>query len=88
MPNDRLPKHAYGMLYGLDQNCKNTWASDIKYVLNRTGFGYVWISQTIGNVKLFLNDLKQRVIDIEKQNCYSSVTDNKKCMYIVYSKQN
>ena len=88
MPNDRLPKDAYDMLYGLDQYGKNTWASEIKYVLNRTGFSYVWISQTIGNVKLFLSELKQRIIDIEKQKWYSSVTDNKYCMYIVYSKQN
>ena len=65
------------MMYGLDQYGKNTWVSEIKYVLNRTGFGYVWISQTIGNVKLFLSEFRQRVIDIEKQKWYSSVTDNK-----------
>ena len=78
IPNDRLPKHAYDMLYGLDQYGKNTWASEIKYVLNRTGFGYVWISQTIGDVKFDLNEFKQRLIDIEKQKWYSSVNDNEK----------
>ena len=71
MPNSRLPKHSYDMLYVLDQNGKNTWVSEVKYVLHRTGFGYVWIAQTVGNVRLFLSEFKQRVIDIEKQNWFS-----------------
>ena len=60
--------YGYDMLYGSYQYGKNPWASKIKYVLNRTVFGYVWISQnSIGNVKSPLNEFKQTVIDVEKQ---------------------
>ena len=51
MENHRYPKQAYLMLKRLDEGGKTTWASQIKSILFRFGFGYVWISQDVGNSK-------------------------------------
>ena len=68
MPDDRLPKKAYVMLYNLDARGKVTWATNVRNCLFRYGFGYVWMEQGVGHESEFLRLFKQRMIDCRWQN--------------------
>ena len=43
----------------LDDVGKHTWASEIKLLLYRYGFGHVWVSQSVGNIDVFLSVFKE-----------------------------
>ena len=68
MHEDRLPKKAYNMLLYLDNCGYNTWASEIRYLLFSHGFGYVWLSQTIGDIVSFLKLFKECSVNMFYQN--------------------
>ena len=72
----RYPKCCYDILYQLDIHVagRHTWATDVKNMLYRFGFGIVWLSQGAGNVELFLCMFKQRVSDISRQEWTSNIT--------------
>jgi hypothetical protein len=73
MENDRLPKQAYVMLVRLDDLGKTCWATGVREILSQCGFYCVWINQGVGNVKVFLSRLKQRLIDTFMQEWESTV---------------
>ena len=50
-----------------------TWVSGVKQLLESTGFGYIWQQQYVLNEKLFLNSLRQRLLDIYRQNWWANV---------------
>ena len=56
------------MLKRHDEIGRTNWVTSVKNILYRYGFGFVWISQEIGNVELFLMSFKQRLIDCNTQN--------------------
>lgn len=74
MPHHRLNYKCYIMLYELDNMGKVTWASHIKNVLFKYGFGIVWISQDIGSISAFLSIFSQRVRDIDMQDWFSELS--------------
>ena len=78
MPDDRLPKKAYLMLYNLDSRGKMTWATQIKSCLYNYGFGFVWMEQGVGRVNQFLHVLKQRMIDCRWQDWHDHVHDSER----------
>ena len=39
-----------------------------KNLLYTYGFGYAWLSQDVGDIKIFLYNFKQRVTDIKSQD--------------------
>ncbi|XP_013402351.1 cell surface hyaluronidase-like [Lingula anatina] len=45
MNEDRYPAHVYDVLFKLDSSGRHTWATDVKMLLYRYGFGYVWEAQ-------------------------------------------
>ena len=49
MDEHRYPKACYNMLKRLDDAGRITWATYIKKLLFRYGFGVVWIEQQVGN---------------------------------------
>ena len=59
MPEYRLPKNFYKMLIGLVDIERNNWASSVKHLLYLYGFGYVWLSQTVGSTEIFLSILNR-----------------------------
>ena len=61
------------MLYNLDCAGRTTWATNIKQLLFKYGFGFVWISQNIGDINIFLTTFKQRLIDCSKQDWYGKI---------------
>ena len=48
MVERRLPKEA--LLRYLEEKRKKTWATNVRLCLVQNGFGYVWFSQTVGNI--------------------------------------
>ena len=73
MENHRLPRKAYNVLYRLDNNGKETWATNIRLCLSQNGFGYAWMNQGVGNANTFLKTLKERLIDCKWQNVHDHV---------------
>ena len=54
MTDDRYPRNCYIMLKRHDGIGRTYWVTYVKNILYRYGFGFVWISQELGNVELFL----------------------------------
>ena len=81
MDNNRLPKATYNMLYMMDQNGKINWVTNVKNILYKYGFGYVFISQNIGNCDIFINSFKTRLMDCSVQEWSTGVNNNSKLNY-------
>jgi hypothetical protein len=67
MPNERMPKQNYKSLCLKDEIGKHNWVTDIRNILNQTGFGFVWLQQGVGNLCVFLKMFKERLLDMYKQ---------------------
>jgi len=78
MPNDRYPKKCYTMLFNLDQRGLSNWTTRIKHLLQNAGFGVVWQTQGVGDVKLFLDIFATRIRDISFQTWYSDMRSRSK----------
>ena len=76
MPEHRLPKIAYNMLFHLDTIGKITWASRIRTILSSHGFGYIWLYQSVGNITIFLNDFRKVAIDMFYQGWQSNLENS------------
>ena len=50
IPDHIYPKVCYSMLKVLNERCRITWASHIRYLLEKNGFSFGWISQGVGYV--------------------------------------
>ena len=74
----RLRTSMYNNLKRLDDNGRHTWATEIRYLLYRYGFGHVWLNQGVEDIPLFLELFKQRLLDTSLQNWHSDVMDNRK----------
>ena len=84
----RLRNSLYYVLKNLDDVGKQTWASEIKGLLYRNGFGHVWVNQGVGDVEHFLALYKQRLVDISTQEWHSDITENRKLdTYILYKSE-
>ena len=80
MPATRLActKKCYLMSKNQRENGRNNWCTNVENLLSQYGFQYVWISQDVGNEKIFINLFKQRIHDCFRQEWHDSVTSNKK----------
>ena len=63
MDSGRIPKQAYWMLLNSRTSVKSNWAKSVEDLLNRLGFGYVWMNGGVENDKHFINQIKQRLRD-------------------------
>ena len=78
MSSVRFPNKCYKMLKNLDENGRKTWASKVKELLFRNGFGYVWIVEDVGDQALFMKTFKQRLIDCCKKNWCTAIAESGK----------
>ena len=60
IPDHRYPKVFYSVLKVLNES-RITWASHIRCLLKRYGFGFVWISQGVGDVDIFMEIFKTKL---------------------------
>jgi len=54
------------MLRRLDKSGRTTCATRIKHLLFRFGFGFVWITNEVGDSVLFMKIFTQRLFDCAK----------------------
>ena len=66
MSPQRLPYKAYKKLLYLHERNRRTWASSVRYVLYRYGFGGVWENQGVGDEKNCLKEFKDRLLTLYK----------------------
>jgi hypothetical protein len=78
MPDSRLPRKAYLMLYRLDEGKKNNWVSKIRMFLFLNGFGFVWLNQGVGDCNAFISVLRERMIDCRWQNWQSHIRESER----------
>ena len=64
------------MLVNLDMAGKHCWVTQIRSILCETGFHFVWLQQSVGNVRMFLNAFKQRLIDMFIQEWNGSLRES------------
>ncbi len=79
MPDHRYPKNCYLMLKQLDDAGRVTWAIHIKQLLFRYGFGYIWLSQDVGDIEVFVCTFKTRISDCMRQNWNTNIWDSTRC---------
>ena len=58
MNTKSLPYKSYKMLRNLDENGRITWASKVREMLFKYGFGYVWHTENVGDINLFMKIFK------------------------------
>ena len=70
-----LVKACYEMMYDLSKNGRINWASKVKNLLYRYGFGIVWEHQYVYDTNRFLKDFRTRLHDCYYQNWNSIVEE-------------
>ena len=86
MPNSRYPKQCYVMLKRQDESGRTNWASKVKELLFKYGFGFAWVSQEIENVPNFINIFRQRLIDNCSQEWHDSINTSSRYHHYKYFK--
>ena len=79
MQVNRYPKNCYKMLKSLDEAGRSNWASHVRNLLFMYGFSYVWLSQDIGDISMFIAQFKLRLIDCCSQKWHSDITGSTRC---------
>lgn len=86
MPDHRYPKQCYNMLRSLSDSGKINWASKVRSLLYKYGFGYVWEANTVGDGLHFVNIFRQRIKDCFEQQWHSDIEDSPKALHYKYFK--
>lgn len=85
LPEESLLRSCYNLLYQQCQLGKRNWASDIKSMLYRYGYGFVWEEQNVENAVVFIKDFSQRVKDCELQLWSTSIHEMSKLrLYVAF----
>ena len=85
MQSNRYPKACYGMLYNLDQHGKTTWATRVKQMLDKFGFRYVWAQQGVGDIDVFIEVFKTRLLFFYERKWYDATRNfSKLAVYTTY----
>lgn len=86
MDQNRYPRNCYLMLKSHTDIGRINWTSNVRNLLYRFGFGFVWLSQEVGDVAAFLKVFRQRVIDCSIQDWHEQVTSSAKCEHYKHFK--
>ena len=78
MPDSLFVKKYYIMQKLLDDFGHVNWVTNVKQLLYRHGFGYIWINQDVQNGNAFLNILVQRLRDHSAQTWSSDIEQSSK----------
>ena len=74
------------MILNLDECNRITWARHVKNLLFRYGFGFVWISQDVGDEDYFMFIFKQRLLDNALQEWHTDLNDSRKALHYKHFK--
>ena len=78
MPQSRFVKSCYDMMLNDDVNGRTNWATSIRLILQRNGFGIVWQNQMVASEPLFLKLFVNRLKDCFLQEWNTSINSNPK----------
>ena len=78
---NRYPYVCYNMLRWYDDSGKITWATHVKMLLYKYGFGHVRLSQGVGDETMSWKNLKQRLSDCFAQAWHHGITASHKLNY-------
>jgi hypothetical protein len=78
MSNERYPRGCYNMLSIFNKHGKINWVTHIQNIICSTGFGHVWLNQTVGDVNSFISNFKQRLNDMKVQEWCSKLQNCEK----------
>ena len=82
MSNERLPKQAYLMLVTLDKNGKRCLDTKVRELSSKTEFFFVWLIQGVQHLRLFIKELRQRLVDIFVQEWTGAIRGKERyCLY-------
>ena len=78
MDISRIPKQAYEMQKKkmFDANQESNWALQVKDCFDKFGFSHVWLDGGVAHEKVFLSELRQRMIDCYKQQWSAKLRDS------------
>ena len=62
-----LLKSCYDMLFQLSKAGRCNWASGIRAILYKYGFGHVWEAKDVEDINRFLREFKERLYDCDMQ---------------------
>ena len=68
MIENRIPQQAYRMLVSLDYEGKSNWVTKLSLLLHATGFGWVWLTQDVGDEQHFIRIFRQILMDMNHQD--------------------
>lgn len=81
-----LLQKAYQLQLKLDNEGKNVWVSDVRSLLCALGFSYEWEMQQVGNHKTFLEEVKNRIIYLEKTQFCASIISSPRLQFYGHMK--
>ena len=78
MSPNRLPFKAYKMSLFMHEHNRRSTISSICFFLHKYGFQHVWENQSVGDKKLFIKELKHRLILSYHQEWTQSIQSNER----------
>ena len=88
LDSNNLLKSCYDMLFRQCQAGRSNWASDIKNILYRFGFGYIWEAQSLDDRNDFFSKFRQRVLDCNIQEWQEKMVEMSKLRTLSLFKTN
>ena len=74
MDEERLPKQAYNRAEK-ELDAEKSWGNNIKELLEKNGYGYVWINKGVMYKNSFLKSFKQRLVDQYWQEWHTKINE-------------
>lgn len=81
MDTYRYPYQSYKMLRNLDEVGRLTWATKVRELLFKFGFGYVWFYENVGNENICIQTFKQRLIATSTQDWSTQLSGSGKARH-------
>ena len=78
MPNERLPKQCYNLNVDLDRAGRVTWATKVRILLYKYGFGEVWFNQGVAHTQIFIMKFRKRLEDCYLQEWHDDINTSSK----------
>ena len=64
MGQNRYPKKCYMRQIKLDEQGKENWSSGVRKLVSKLGLFFAWMSQSVGEEKQFMHEVKDRLTSI------------------------
>ena len=65
----------------LSKKGHHNWVSDVRDLFCIYGFGIVWMCKKVGSEKLFVRQMKERLIDCYKQHWHTEICNNQHMVF-------